>query len=791
MIKPLTPIPLPRRGFASGMPYNDSSQEFTHECLNVLPFDTFEDKLRIASRQGVATLQLKTGIHAGTGSFQFLGYFKTFDANGEIKDGLIAIVDGEFFYNTQSSVARGAGSWTSMTDTDGNNAGTQQYPFNTDGSFDDRIQGVQVGDFFYFACSKYQDGTATSSTAGASNSGTSNSSILRPEYFKVKLNVGTATAPQWEEWLPTNAAGGALIGVADNADDHTHNFAAAGEGATIIANLGSRIVLSGQPKNPTNWFMSAIPDATHDVGSNWTVDTNDSTTALFGSSGTKFGTLGDNIVGMIPFGSNGLLFGCTNSMVLLTQDPAFSGAQFKSLSHSVGLVGPTAFANATGRSLYFIGTDGLYLVNENSFSIDESNKISDGRLDDAFDQTEWNEVTENIVYDQRRQGIWIYLTRTVAPLNSVHYFYHIPTNSFWPQVFNDPDFDGPKVATTVRPATSQTMYTVFANDSKICRFSEGATFGSDGYPDAQSTGLDTPSWQDYFNGFILSYVKIGPIYNPQRRRTRVKAIEIDMDIEEYAVPQLSTGTDSTAGTDVYPIPPETDVFLLSGETPEQAKGSAFRDKLLAQVLDSGDLQGTLFIATTSSAGTYTDLTDTSNTALNGGLFTAASSSTGSYETQSGNSLDGNYLVGVGEYVVTNPFEEGQGREYSGPDSCELVFESTYWKIKSGGTELFRSAETGLSSPTDASYYEDQTTTSFTDADYKTTLVITGSPASSYSVKNLGEVPAGRSNRKNLNVNAPAHYILIQGLGRPIILEEVAALIEDGGPNLKNTQTVVT
>jgi hypothetical protein len=120
-----------------------------------------------------------------------------------------------------------------------------------------------------------------------------------------------------------------------------------------------------------------------------------------------------------------------------------------------------------------------------------------------------------------------------------------------------------------------------------------------------------------------------------------------------------------------------------------------------------------------------------------------------------------------------------------------VFESTYWKIKSGGTELFRSAETGLSNPTDASYYEDQTTTSFTDADYKTTLVITGSPASSYSVKNLGEVPAGRSNRKNLNVNAPAHYILIQGLGRPIILEEVAALIEDGGPNLRNTQTVVT
>ena len=56
---------------------------------------------------------------------------------------------------------------------------------------------------------------------------------------------------------------------------------------------------------------------------------------------------------------------------------------------------------------------------------------------------------------------------------------------------------------------------------------------------------------------------------------------------------------------------------------------------------------------------------------------------------------------------------------------------------------------------------------------------------------MGSLAPGRSNRKGVNVNAPAHYILLQALGRPLILESVGALLEDGGPNRTNTQTVVT
>ena len=101
---------------------------------------------------------------------------------------------------------------------------------------------------------------------------------------------------------------------------------------------------------------------------------------------------------------------------------------------------------------------------------------------------------------------------------------------------------------------------------------------------------------------------------------------------------------------------------------------------------------------------------------------------------------------------------------------------------------FRSNATNLINPTDADYFDDQTTT--LDALYQTQAIVTGSPAPTYSVKNLGKLTEGRSNRKNCSITAPAHYIVVQGLGRPIILESVAAHMTDGGPNQKNTQTVV-
>jgi hypothetical protein len=499
---------------------------------------------------------------------------------------------------------------------------------------------------------------------------------------------------------------------------------------------------------------------------------------------------------MIPFGSGSLLFGCTNSMVLLTADPAFDNAQFKPLSNSVGLVDARAFANSTGRSLYFIGTDGMYKVDENAFSIDESNKISDGKLDAAFDQTKWDETRSNVAYDHRRQGIWIYLTRTVAPLNSVHYFYHIPSNSFWPQVFSEPNFDGPTVVAYVRPSDSQAPYVLLANDTKFCRFSEGSYFGSDGYPDPV-TSLTRPSWTDFFNGYILSYIKLGPIFNPQRRRFKVRAIEVDLDIEIYNVPQLSSGVNPDEGTDVYPTPPEILAFMLSGETAEQAKGSAYRDRLIAQVIDFGELRGTSFDGVDTwedVEGDGTILTD-----IDGGFLDADHGGGGRWETNETtdaalsitSTIDGNVGTGIGEYVVTNPFEEGQDREYAGPDSCVLKFASTYWRIlDSDDNILYQSQETGATNPTDVSYYESPALSGLS-ADYRTTVAITGSPANSFSVKALGSLAPGRSNRKGVNVNAPAHYILLQALGRPLILESVGALLEDGGPNSTNTQTVVT
>lgn len=248
MIKPLTPIPLPRRGFASGMPYSESSAEYTHECLNMLPFDSFEDKLRVATRQGLTTLINNFSIIGGSSGdavVQFLQYYKVYDAVGDLKHGLVAIVNGKLYYTTSLTGHTG---WTAMlrrNAVDDTTISTQlEYHYNTDGSFDNSIQGVQVGGFIFLACSKFQTGTTAFGSA-------TTSSPPHPSYLKIKLASGTSNVPVYQEWLPDS---GNLPGCSSSSD----NIPDASEGATLISSIGSRVVLSGQPSNPTNWYMSGI-----------------------------------------------------------------------------------------------------------------------------------------------------------------------------------------------------------------------------------------------------------------------------------------------------------------------------------------------------------------------------------------------------------------------------------------------------------------------------------------------------------------------------------------------------
>lgn len=215
-----------------------------------------------------------------------------------------------------------------------------------------------------------------------------------------------------------------------------------------------------------------------------------------------------------------------------------------------------------------------------------------------------------------------------------------------------------------------------------------------------------------------------------------------MDIEEYQVPQLDTGTGSGSGTDVYPVPPTVDLFLSSGETPEEARGSALRNIVLMQIVDTGDLKGTKFDTT------WVNESGNTGTAVKGSVYDGTT-----WEEEDGSTLsithtiDGNVDICEGEYTVTNPFKEGQAREYEGPDGATLTYDSSdnYWKIKISTTVQFRSNATNLINPTDADYFDDQTTT--LDALYQTQAIVTGSPAPTYSVKNLGKLTEGRSNRK--------------------------------------------
>ena len=225
-----------------------------------------------------------------------------------------------------------------------------------------------------------------------------------------------------------------------------------------------------------------------------------------------------------------------------------------------------------------------------------------------------------------------------------------------------------------------------------------------------------------------------------------------------------------------------------------------RDTVNAQIVDFGELNGQEYDAD-ADAWDPASVSSTTNAPFMLGLYYDAGSHDRWEESETdhtavpgspAHALDGNHGLATGDYVVTNPFETGQGREYSGPDSATLLYESSRWRIKIGSTVYYESSTTGEENPQGNFFYEDEVTTlGGDDSEYRSQLAVLGSPPPSFSVKRLGAIAEGRSNRKNCNINSSAHYLMIQALGRPIILESVAVHIEDGGPNLKNMQTVVT
>ena len=236
--------------------------------------------------------------------------------------------------------------------------------------------------------------------------------------------------------------GNALASVTKPTVPHHYDwtvFGGSGESATygalpplcnIIALYYGRVVISGNPNDPHQWFMSR-----QFRPFDFLFVQLDAQSPVAGAN-TKAGKLGDIITALIAYQDDYLIFGCSQSIWFMRGDPA-AGGTIDLLTQITGIFGKRSWTWGEDGVLYFFGNNGIYRVGRNFSTIENltldkiPTLVEDLALDPDVD-------TVAMGYDQRRQGLNISITVAETGVNS-NFFYSLITEGFFPETYPDED----------------------------------------------------------------------------------------------------------------------------------------------------------------------------------------------------------------------------------------------------------------------------------------------------------------------------------------------------------------
>lgn len=227
-------------------------------------------------------------------------------------------------------------------------------------------------------------------------------------------SIAETDPPHWYNWT--------VFGNVADSD----KYGTMPDSAYLVCRYRGRLVLSGNPSYPHQWYMSKIS-----FPFNFLYGTNDPMTAVAGTNANA-GELGDIVRALIPFGDDFLIFACANSMHLLDGDPA-AGGSIDELDNKTGIYGPWAWCIDGIGDLWFYGTGGLYkMVGGRSRPIN----VSLAHIPQLVDT--WAAVpgTHRVVltYDPFRNGVLISRT-TLADGTNLNYWYDLKTEGFYPETY--------------------------------------------------------------------------------------------------------------------------------------------------------------------------------------------------------------------------------------------------------------------------------------------------------------------------------------------------------------------
>ena len=253
----------------------------------------------------------------------------------------------------------------------------------------------QVSVVHAYQKSYFADGRAYSATIG-------DSGYHKIDWINTRI-VGTVTGTFTQGEVVTQAVSGATGNFDENSGSgatewsliyrttttefvHSQTITGADSGATVIPADAAKIVA---PPHWLNWvldtgtfpdggsnvtalcwgrvFMNSIQHPHQWLGTriNDPLDAllvvDDVASAQNSQATEKAGLVGDQIIAMIPYKGNTMVFGCLNNMFVMRADPA-KGGFFTTLSDTTGIFSHESFCWDDKNNLYWVGFDGIYAL---------------------------------------------------------------------------------------------------------------------------------------------------------------------------------------------------------------------------------------------------------------------------------------------------------------------------------------------------------------------------------------------------------------------------------------------
>ena len=185
--------------------------------------------------------------------------------------------------------------------------------------------------------------------------------------------------------------------------------------------------------NPHQWFATRINDPLDLL-----LVVDDVASAQNSQATEKAGLVGDQIIAMIPYKGNTMVFGCLNNMFVMRADPA-KGGFFTTLSDTTGIFSDTSYCWDDKNNLYWVGNDGIYALTANAI-IEGSppTNLTKEHLPKLISNMGLNRRTDRVTmaYDKDRYGIEISVSQRDGEWSAI-FWMDLRTGDVFPEEYQE------------------------------------------------------------------------------------------------------------------------------------------------------------------------------------------------------------------------------------------------------------------------------------------------------------------------------------------------------------------